>query len=164
MTSKVISFPSKIRPAEPVQLDLFSVEDFFVGKYSFLDIKNCDERQLASYLDDFKFRLILDLRIFPSFDRPKFDHKEMLARFRRSGALYFPIVYFTYTNEMIKQLSAHKNSLRDKSKQGPILLIYDDKNSSDEYLFEWKKIIERKISGTAEIIPSAVSRKNKIYR
>lgn len=158
MSNQILHFPIKLRPTEPVQLDLFDIDKFLIGKYSFLNIKKCDESELSSYIDRFKFRLILDLRVFPSFDRPKFDHKNVLLKFKEKDILYFPIVYFKYTKNVHNQIYEHLSSLKEKSAQGPILFIYEPKHTTDEHLHGWKKALEKHISGSTEIHPNMIHR------
>lgn len=162
MNDRIVKFPSNLRPSEPVQMDLFDVDNFLVGKYSFLDVQKSNEKELNKYIDIFKFKLVLDVRIFPSFDRPRFDHKAVLTRFRSKNVLYFPAVYLKYTNNLHKQLHENRRSIEEKTSSGPILVLYEEREGGQEKLHEWRRLIERKVEGSKELHPNMIQRLERL--
>lgn len=163
MNNKVIPFPLKLEPTEPVQLDLFGTDNFLIGKYSFLDVKETNQDEFIYYLKKLRFRIIIDLRIFPTFDRPMYNHVEVLSKINDFGILYFPAVYLKYTHTLHKNLSIHKRDMRDKSQQGPVLLLHERKQGRPDSLNRWKTIIEKNVNGAKELHPSTINRLETLF-
>jgi hypothetical protein len=163
MNSKVIDISFRFKPADPVQLDLFDTDRLLAGKYSFIPVASYTQDELFHHIKILRCRLIIDLRIFPSFDRPKYNHSEVLEKFIACGTLYFPAVYLKYTNALYKQLSRHRNDLKDKSQQGHVLMFYDDTQDNSQKLQKWRSLLERNIHGAKELHPRAINRLEALF-
>lgn len=163
MSNKVIPFPSKLEPTEPMQLDLFGMDNFLVGKYSFLDVRESTQDELLHYVKKIGYKIILDLRIFPSFDRPRYDHAEVLCKLNEYRVIYFPAVYLKYTNTLHQNFSLLKNDMRDKSQQGPVLLLHDKKPGGSNSLDRWKALLERNVAGAKELHPRTINRLETLF-
>lgn len=158
MTGKVVNLPFKLKPAEPFQLDLFDMDKFLVGKYSFLDVNDCNQDEFFQYITKLRFKLVIDIRIFPSFDRPKYEHSKVLSILERSNVFYFPAVYLKYTNNLYSQIYHHKSVIRAKSEQGPVLLLHEKEKSKEKSLERWRIFLEKRMSGSKELHPRSIER------
>ncbi|MGJ8573093.1 MAG: hypothetical protein ACSHXI_20595 [Hoeflea sp.] len=155
--SNVVSLPNLKRDSS-IQLDLFDFFDARSRSYNFANIATLDQEKLFYCIDKYGFRAILDMRKFPSFDRPLFDHRAVLKRFDNAGVFYFPAVFTLHQDIKYHELQKYKTRLQSHWSRGPLLLICGERDTGREYLDGLRKLIEKRFVDKVEMIPRVISR------
>ncbi|MND81534.1 hypothetical protein D3C80_733350 [compost metagenome] len=103
------------------QADLFKNTESGGRYFCFLDVDVLDQGSLLSVVAKNSVHTVVDLRVLPFFDRPKFNHKSLMSYFRDQRVMYLEYAVAVRSPSMFSQLH------RDEAEPlGLSLWLYDD--------------------------------------
>lgn len=145
----------KNRSKREVQLDLFGDLEAKKSIYNFMNIDELNQNLLFGVIREFDAKLIIDVRSFPSFDRPKYDHMEVLDKLERQGIVYFPAVYILNSKINYSELIKYKEVIYKKRNSSPMLIFHSYSDIKTGKIEKFRKIINKRFSEKVELHPRA---------
>lgn len=159
--SNIVNFPLKIIQPRDIQLDLFDYAERNVGKYNFLDLCDTNQTEVIKVLREFSFQAVLDIRNFPTFERPLYNHREFQNELKSMKILYLPIVYMKKMDAPYSSFKMYKAKFRCAIGRGPVLFLYDRVETESLELEKWTNLISKRFSQLFEAHPATFSFKRQ---
>ena len=152
MNSKVVQFRKSDAPKPQDQLDFFDIIDREVIKYKYFNIDEYDQHKIIDIIIRFDFSLAIDMRKFPIFSKPKYDHKEFLSSLKEKGFEYIPLIYICQFHPNLSEIKNIKRKVLLSKNERKIMIFYDNKEMKRSDIGEWNKNIKMKFHNLIEMI------------
>lgn len=152
-----LTFPDARRPVCE-QLDLFDFVEKRSCSYNFVDIGCLDQVKLFRCIEVFGYRAILDIRSFPSFDRPRFEHRSVLAKLDEWGVYYLPAGYAINQGIGYREVQRMKSIVGDYWSKGPLMVLHEDNAHRNISFDRLRSIIGKRFVDKVEMHPRALNK------
>jgi len=149
-TNNILQFPTSITIDAGKQLDLFDFSFHSLAKYSFIDVNDYNQDEIISKLESCKIRLILDIRKFPTFSKPNYNHKLFLKTLSEKDSAYVPLAYLWEFKMRFSQIKEVRQKIETLSQEGPILLFFDKREHNRCALNEWGNQLQTRFGNWIE--------------
>ena len=146
--------------------DLFSHHKRFANKFVFVNIEDLEQQNLYRIIKLNSVKVIVDLRIFPIFQKPEFNHKEISDYFINNNLTYFD--FSDLTQSIMSSPSFAPNSYKVKLKrlksllrgmqEGLCLILFDHHIYDQQILPYVREIISDQHSRHSELNPRSLNR------
>lgn len=120
--------------------ELFGSKSLPMSPYVFVHTDILNQDSLVECIVRKHVSLILDLRFRPIFDRPQFDHREIIEYFREKNVVYLDCVYYASNeNDSERLLERYRQAFKKlDQKNFWSIFLFDDQTVDSQLLAEFR--------------------------
>ena len=166
MTDKVLKFPvsSRLRPNNSIQHEerqatLFSQWNKGSHHFVILNPAKSNQEILSKIFVRNGISCVFDFRSKPIFEKPFFDHKEIICYLSKLNIPYYDAAYFAHKSSLgedIFDCPAIRSALNDGLSAGLVLIITNDQLIRDVDNGKVRRAMHKIDPNVIEINPSSV--------
>lgn len=133
--SNVIQFKGSNAKISPEQSDLFSFSSRFARRFSIIDVRTVNQERFRSILTRNSVVGVVDLRSYPLFEAPEFNHKSIIDFMRVRDVDYFPL-FPLIKRDRARAVRPWAERGRLKIEQGMFLVVFDGVKTQAEQVVD----------------------------